>query len=184
MIGRWLPLAVFSLLGLLLAVGVFMNAGKNGTEIQSPLIGRPAPAFALPRFDQPTQVVTPSTLAGRPYLLNVWASWCAACRIEHPEIARIAASGRVMVVGYNYKDANADAQRWLAQFGNPFHLNLVDAAGDAALDWGIYGAPETFLVDARGVVRWKHIGPVTPEVTRDELWPLLDDLGAPSGAVP
>lgn len=184
MIGRWLPLLVFAALGVLLGVGVVMNAGKTSTDIQSPLIGKPAPAFALPRFDDPAQTVTPATLAGKPYLLNVWASWCAACRIEHPEITRIAASGRVTVVGYNYKDARADAERWLAQFGNPFHLNIVDAEGSAALDWGIYGAPETFLVDAEGVVRWKHIGPVTPEVTRDELWPLLDALGAPTGAQP
>lgn len=176
--GRWLPLVLFAALAALLGVGVVMNAGKTQTEIQSPLIGRPAPDFALPDFRDPDTTVTRADLLGRPYLLNIWASWCASCRIEHPVIAELARSGRVMVVGYNYKDDPADAARWLTQFGDPFHRIIADVEGRAAIDWGIYGAPETFLVDATGIVRWKHVGPVTPEVVQRELLPQLSALEA------
>ena len=176
--GRWLPLGIFLALATLLGVGVIINAGKTQTDIQSPLVGKPAPDFALPDFADPTTIVRKADLLGRPYLVNIWASWCASCRVEHPVITDIAKSGRLMVVGYNYKDAPDDAARWLQQFGNPFHRIIVDGEGRAAIDWGIYGAPETFLVDAHGVVRWKHVGPVTPEVRDGELWPLLAELEA------
>ena len=174
--GRWLPLVVFAALAVLLGAGVLLNAGKTQTAIDSPLIGKPAPDFALPDFADPTKTVRKADLLGRPYLLNIWASWCASCRVEHPVITDLARSGRITVVGYNYKDARPDAERWLQQFGNPFHRIVVDEPGRAAIDWGIYGAPETFLVDARGVVRWKHVGPVTSEVVEDDLLPLLAEL--------
>ena len=174
--GRWLPLVVFAALAVLLGAGVLLNAGKTQTAIDSPLIGKPAPDFALPDFADPTKTVRKADLLGRPYLLNIWASWCASCRVEHPVITDLARSGRITVVGYNYKDARPDAERWLQQFGNPFHRIVVDEPGRAAIDWGIYGAPETFLVDAQGVVRWKHVGPVTPEVVEDDLLPLLAEL--------
>lgn len=173
---RWLPLGFFLGLAVLLGAGVLMNAGKTATAIESPLIGKPAPEFALPDFADPSRTVRKADLLGQPYLLNIWASWCASCRVEHPVITGIARSGRLKVVGYNYKDAPEDAARWLQQFGNPFHLVIVDLEGRAAIDWGIYGAPETFLVDAAGVVRWKHVGPVTPEVVEEQLWPLLATL--------
>lgn len=173
---RWLPLGFFLGLAVLLGAGVLMNAGKTATAIESPLIGKPAPEFALPDFADPSRTVRKADLLGQPYLLNIWASWCASCRVEHPVIAGIARSGRLKVVGYNYKDAPEDAARSLQQFGNPFHLVIVDLEGRAAIDWGIYGAPETFLVDAAGVVRWKHVGPVTPEVVDEQLWPLLATL--------
>lgn len=173
MMGRFLPLIVFAALALLLGTGVFINAGKTQTDILSPLVGKPAPEFALPDFADTSRKVRKADLLGKPYLLNIWASWCASCRVEHPVIAEVARSGRLKVVGYNYKDNPEDARRWLAQFGDPFHLIIADEPGRAAIDWGIYGAPETFLVDAKGVVRWKHVGPVTPEVVEDELWPLL-----------
>jgi len=174
--GRWLPLAMFAALAVLLGAGVFLNAGKTQNAIESPLIGKPAPDFALPDFADPSTTVRKADLLGRPYLLNIWASWCASCRVEHPVITELARSGRITVVGYNYKDARPDAERWLQQFGDPFHRIIVDEPGRAAIDWGIYGAPETFLVDARGVVRWKHVGPVTVDVVEDELLPLLDAL--------
>ncbi len=175
---RWLPLIVFAALAALLAAGIFMNADRGTTSvaIDSPLIGKPAPAFALPRFGDLTNIVDESQLRGAPYLLNVWGSWCAACRDEHPVITRIAESGLIKVVGFNYKDTTDDAQRWLAQFGNPFDLIVVDGDGRAAIDWGIYGAPETFLVDAEGIVRWKYIGPVTEAVVTNEIIPLLASL--------
>lgn len=176
--GRWLPLAIFLALAVLLGTGVIMNAGKTQTDIESPLIGQPAPDFALPDFADPATTVRKADLLGKPYLVNIWASWCASCRVEHPVITDIATSGRVHVVGYNYKDAPEDAARWLQQFGNPFHRIIVDVEGAAAIDWGIYGAPETFLVDAKGIVRWKHVGPVTPDVVETQLWPLLATLEA------
>jgi cytochrome c biogenesis protein CcmG/thiol:disulfide interchange protein DsbE len=174
--GRWLPLGVFLALAVLLGAGVLMNAGKSQTDIESPLIGQPAPDFALPDFADPATTVRKADLLGQPYLVNIWASWCASCRVEHPVITDIAKSGRLQVVGYNYKDAPEDAERWLQQFGNPFHRIIVDADGRAAIDWGIYGAPETFLVDAEGTVRWKHVGPVTQDVVETQLWPLLTTL--------
>jgi len=177
---RWLPLAVFIGLAVLLGAGVLMNAGKTSTVIDSPLIGKPAPEFALPDFNDPTVLVRRDDLLGRPFLLNIWASWCPTCRSEHPLLREIAASGRVKIVGYNYKDVPADAARWLDEFGNPFDRIIVDAEGRAAIDWGIYAAPETFLVDAEGIVRWKHVGAMTPEVVEEQLWPLLAELEAGS----
>lgn len=174
--GRWLPLLVFLGLATLLGAGVLMNAGKTQTSIDSPLIGKPAPDFALPDFNNAERTVRRAELLGKPYLLNIWASWCASCREEHPVITEIANSGRLLVVGYNYKDEPEDAARWLAQFGNPFHLILADVEGRSAIDWGIYGAPETFLVDAEGVIRWKHVGPVTEAVMTEQIWPLLVEL--------
>jgi len=177
-ITRWLPLIVFGAIAVLLGVGVVMNAGRTQVEIQSPLVGRPAPDFALPDFAKPSQIVRQSDLRGQPYLLNVWASWCASCRIEHPVITDLALSGRITVIGYNYKDERAAAERWLRQLGNPYHRILVDESGRSAIEWGIYGTPETFLVDAEGIVRWKHVGPISPATVERELLPLLDAIGA------
>ena len=146
-----------------------------GDEVK---VGGAAPEFALAYFEGGMKHLRKADLLGKPYLVNIWASWCASCRVEHPVITDIATSGRVHVVGYNYKDAPEDAARWLQQFGNPFHRIIVDIEGAAAIDWGIYGAPETFLVDAKGIVRWKHVGPVTPDVVETQLWPLLATLEA------
>jgi cytochrome c biogenesis protein CcmG/thiol:disulfide interchange protein DsbE len=175
-IKRLLPLFAFLALAVLLGLGVMRNSGKDTSAIPSPLIGKPAPAFSLPVLGEPSRMVGNADLLGEPYLLNVWGSWCPACRDEHPVITELAASGAVRVIGYDYKDTEADAQRWLAQYGNPYDLVIVDEPGLAALDWGIYGAPETFLVDAQGIVRWKHVGPVTPEVVQQQLMPELEKL--------
>jgi cytochrome c biogenesis protein CcmG/thiol:disulfide interchange protein DsbE len=176
MIKRLLPLIGFSLLALLLGVGVLMNSGKDTSAIPSPLIGKPAPAFSLPVLGDPSRLITNADLQGTPYLLNVWGSWCPACRDEHPVITALAQSGRIKVVGYDYKDEPEDARRWLEQFGNPYALVIADQDGRAAFDWGIYGAPESFLVDAQGIVRWKFIGPMTDDVVRDQLLPELEKL--------
>jgi cytochrome c biogenesis protein CcmG/thiol:disulfide interchange protein DsbE len=176
MIKRLLPLIAFSLLALLLGVGVLMNSGKDTSAIPSPLIGKPAPSFSLPVLGEPSRLITNADLQGEAYLLNVWGSWCPACRDEHPIITELAQSGRLKVIGYDYKDEPGDALRWLEQFGNPYALVIVDQDGRAAFDWGIYGAPESFLVDAQGIVRWKFIGPMTDEVVRNQLLPELEKL--------
>jgi cytochrome c biogenesis protein CcmG/thiol:disulfide interchange protein DsbE len=176
MIKRLLPLIAFAALALLLGVGVLMNSGKDTSAIPSPLIGKPAPAFSLPVLDEPSRLITNADLRGEPYLLNVWGSWCPACRDEHPVITELAQSGRLKVIGYDYKDEPEDARRWLQQYGNPYALVIVDQDGRAAFDWGIYGAPESFLVDAQGIVRWKFIGPMTDAVVREQLLPELEKL--------
>jgi cytochrome c biogenesis protein CcmG, thiol:disulfide interchange protein DsbE len=173
---RWLPLVVFGLLAALLLAGVILSRQGNREALPSPLIGKPAPAFELPVLHEAGRLVSSTELLGEPYLLNVWGSWCPECRVEHPVLTRFAETKRIRVIGYNLKDEHADALRWLEQFGNPYWLVLTDYTGDKAIDWGIYGAPETFLVDAAGVIRWKHVGPVSDETIRDELIPLLEEV--------
>ena len=168
--------AVFlALLGLLF-YGVLVSDRADREALPSPLIGKPAPEFSLPVLHEPGRLVSSRDLRGQPYLLNVWGSWCPACRVEHPVLTRFAETKRLRVIGYNWKDEHADALRWLEQFGNPYWLVLVDYDGRKAIDWGIYGAPETFLVDAEGIVRWKHVGAVDDRIVREELVPLLDKL--------
>lgn len=173
---RWIPLAVFCAIAALLAAGVWMSRDPGRDALPSPLIGRAAPQFALPLLHDPDRLVGSKELLGAPYLLNVWGSWCPGCREEHGVLTRFAETRRVRVIGYNWKDEQADALRWLEQFGNPYWMVLVDYEGHSAIEWGIYGAPETFLVDAAGIVRWKHVGPMTDEDVRDELIPALEQL--------
>ena len=175
---RWLPLAAFFALAALLAAGVWMSRKPDRDALPSPLIGKPAPAFALPVLHEPARTVRLQDLRGQPFLLNVWGSWCVECRVEHPVLTRFAETRRVRVVGYNWKDEPADALRWLAQFGNPYWVVLSDVEGRAAIDWGIYGAPETFLVDGTGIIRWKHVGALTEDVIADELMPALQQVEA------
>lgn len=177
MIARLWPLLLFLLLAALLAVGVALSGRENREAIPSPLVGRPAPDFVLPTLYDPETTVSLADLRGEPFVLNVWGSWCPACRDEHPVIERLAASGRIKVVGFNWKDEPEDAARWLARFGDPYHLIVADYSGKTAIDWGIYGAPETFLVDAAGQVRWKYVGPVSAAVIERELAPKLRELG-------
>ena len=175
---RWLPLAAFFALAALLAAGVWMSRKPDRDALPSPLIGKPAPTFALPVLHEPARTVRLQDLRGQPFLLNVWGSWCVECRVEHPVLTRFAETKRLRVVGYNWKDEPADALRWLEQFGNPFWLVLADVEGRAAIDWGIYGAPETFLVDGTGIIRWKHVGALTEDVIADELMPALQQVEA------
>ena len=167
-----------ALLGLLF-YGVLVSDRAGREALPSPLIDKPAPEFSLPVLHEPGRLVSSQDLRGQPYLLNVWGSWCPACRVEHPVLTRFAETKRLRVIGYNWKDEHADALRWLEQFGNPYWLVLVDYDGRKAIDWGIYGAPETFLVDAEGVVRWKHVGPVDDAIIAGELLPALDAIGVP-----
>lgn len=173
---RWLPLAVFAALAVLLATGVWLSRKPDREALPSPLIGKPAPAFALPVLHEPQRSVTLRDLRGAPFLLNVWGSWCPECQNEHPVLTRFAETKRVRVVGYNLKDEPADALRWLDQFGNPYWLVIADIEGRAAINWGIYGAPETFLVDGNGTIRWKHVGPLTDALIADEVLPALQRI--------
>lgn len=175
-IARWLPLAIFAALAVLLAVGVRMSRQPDREALPSPLVGKPAPDFSLPVLHEPARTVSLRELRGAPFVMNVWGSWCPECRVEHPVLTRFAERRRVRVVGYNLKDEPADALRWLERFGNPFWLVVADIEGKAAIDWGIYGAPETFLVDRDGVIRWKHVGPLSDAVIDTELMPLLRKL--------
>ena len=167
-----IPLALFVVLAGFLAVGLKLDP----REVPSPLIGKPAPAFALPRLDNPNQTIRREDLLGRVWILNVWASWCVACREEHPLLVEYAKTKRVPIYGLNYKDQRADGQQWLARFGNPYDASLFDLDGRVGIDFGVYGVPETFVVDREGVIRLKHIGALTPEVIRSRIEPLLRQL--------
>lgn len=173
---RLLPLALFLLLGVLLAAGLMLSDTKS--EIPSPLVGKPMPAFELPRLDDPFTVVSSEELKGAPFLLNVWASWCVTCRYEHPVIEELARMERVPIIGLNYRDPRANALNWLLRFGDPYDFHLADEPGRVAIDFGVYAAPESFLVDSNGIIRYKHIGALTPEIVQDELLPLVDRLEA------
>ncbi|HEY1044698.1 MAG TPA: DsbE family thiol:disulfide interchange protein [Telluria sp.] len=169
---RMVPLAAFVLLLGFLAAGLRLNP----REVPSPFIGKPAPGFSLPRLDDNAQAVAPADMLGKVWLLNVWASWCEACRIEHPVLVDFARSGAAPVVGLNYKDQREDALAWLRRHGNPYLLSAVDADGRTGIDYGVVGVPETFVIDRRGVIRLKHTGPVTPEVLATILLPLVEEL--------
>ena len=171
---RLLPLAVFLALAGLLFAGIRMNErreaeGRDPNALPSALIGRQAPAFNLPELHAPDTTIATAELQGEPWLLNVWGSWCPACRIEHPFVAQLAESGRIKVVGLNYKDERSEALRWLARFGDPYAHIPVDADGRTGIDWGVAGAPESFLVAADGTGLYKHVGPLTPEIIEREI---------------
>lgn len=172
MIGRILPFAVFVLLAVLLGVGLTISERK--TEIPSPLIGKRMPAFQLPVLGRDDMTVRDTDLLGEPFLLNVWASWCVTCRVEHPVIEALAESGRLRVIGLNYRDEAADALAWLDHFGNPYALNIADLAGRTAIDFGVYAAPESFLIDAEGRILFKHIGALTPQIVEREILARLE----------
>ncbi len=172
------PLAV--LLALLMLLGAGLR--RDPKVLPSPLVDRPAPAFRLAtlgtgdgRSGLPAHL-SADDLRGQVWMLNVWASWCTACQLEHPVLMDFARSGVLPVYGLNYKDAPEPARGWLARHGNPYQASLSDPEGSAGMDWGVYGVPETFIVDAQGVVRFKHTGPLTPEVLREQVLPLVRRL--------
>ena len=173
---RLLPLLGFLLLAVLLGFGIWWNSAHDPTAVPSPLIDKPAPAFALPKLDDPAQTVTKESMLGKPYLLNVFASWCFACGEEHPVLMAESQNFGIPVIGYDYKDDPDDAKAWLAKHGNPYHTVIADESGHTAIDFGVYGAPETFLIDGKGVIRYKCIGPLTPEVITQQLKPAIAAL--------
>ena len=163
---------VFLALVVLLAVGLRLKP----QEVPSPLIGKPAPAFELPLLHAPDKTFSQKEMLGSVWILNVWASWCPPCLVEHPIVSELARSGIAPVVGLNYKDAREDALPWLKRNGDPFKFTVYDAAGRIAIDYGVYGVPETYVIDRKGVIRYKHIGPLTPEVAEKKLVPLVQEL--------
>jgi cytochrome c biogenesis protein CcmG, thiol:disulfide interchange protein DsbE len=180
MINRLLPLLVFAALASLLGFGIYWNMHHEMTEVPSPLIGKPAPEFTLPLLYDSTKSVAQKDLLGKPYLLNVFGSWCPTCQYEHPILTAQVKPLGIKLVGLDWKDQPDDAKRWLAQFGNPYDAVITDRDGRTGIDFGVYMAPETFLVDAHGMVRYKRIGMFTPELIRDELMPKIAELGKAS----
>ena len=167
-----LPLLVFVVMAGFLAIGLKLDP----REVPSPLIGKPAPAFDLPQLAAPDQRLAAKDLRGQVWLLNVWASWCVACRQEHPLLVELGKTGQVKLYGLNYKDKRDDALGWLNNYGNPYLKSMSDTEGLVGIDYGVYGVPETFVIDKQGVIRYKQIGPVTPESLRDTLLPLVAQL--------
>lgn len=167
-----IPLGIFLVLVLFLGVGLRLNP----REIPSPFIGKAAPAFTLTQLHEPERQFSPQDMQGKVWLLNVWASWCVSCRQEHPVLIEFSKQGVLPILGLNYKDGREDGIGWLAQFGNPYTLSAFDSNGRIGIDYGVYGVPETFLIDKQGVIRYKHVGPLTPKVISDKLLPLIKEL--------
>lgn len=163
-----IPVVVLGILVVLLAIGLRLDP----REVPSPLIGKPAPAFQLPLLDAEGQMLGTADLAGRPLLVNFFASWCAGCKVEHPLLMQLAQQG-VEIVGMDYKDEPADARRWLQRNGNPYRQVVLDREGQAGLDWGVYGVPETYVLGADGRVLFKQVGPMTPQAWERDIRPLL-----------
>jgi len=168
----FLPLVGFILMVGLLGYGLRLDPKL----VPSPLIDKQAPSFSLAMLEQPTRELSTADLVGQVWILNVWASWCVSCRAEHEVITALAKRNLVAVVGLNYKDDLADAERWLQQFGNPYATSVIDRDGRVGIDWGVYGVPETFVIGADGMIKYKHIGPVTHESLEQKIMPVLKEL--------
>ena len=172
MVRYLIPLALFIVL-----LGFFLvGLGKDPNLLPSALLDKPAPAFTLSNLHSPEKSLSTIDMKGKVWVLNVWASWCAACRTEHPLFMDIAREGGVNLYGLNYKDKREDAMTWLRQLGNPYAASLSDLSGDVGIDYGVYGVPETFIIDAQGIVRMKHVGPVSRADWRDKLLPMIKRL--------
>jgi cytochrome c biogenesis protein CcmG/thiol:disulfide interchange protein DsbE len=167
-----IPLAVFVVLVGFLAVGLKLDPRK----VPSPLIGKPAPAFRLAQLHKPDALLHVDDLKGRVWLLNVWASWCVSCREEHPLLMQLAQADILPIYGLDYKDKNEQALAWLRQNGDPYAASIVDADGRVGIDYGVYGVPETFLIDKAGIIRYKQIGPITAETLKSKILPLAREL--------
>ena len=168
-----LPLIIFIALVALLAVGLNLNP----REVPSPLVGKPAPDFNVPQLQDANASFTPKEMVGKVWLLNVWASWCVSCREEHPIIVDAAKRGVLPpVVGLNYKDKRDDGMRWLARFGDPYLLSAFDLDGRVGINYGVYGVPETYVIDKAGTIRFKQIGPITSDVLEKKILPLVKEL--------
>lgn len=166
-----LPLAIFLIVAVFLYRGLFLDP----SELPSALIGKPMPAFSLPSVEDPQRLISDADLKGKAALVNVWATWCVACKVEHPVLNKLAAQG-VVIYGVNYKDENAEAQKWLREFHDPYKLNIRDEQGSLGLDLGVYGAPETFFIDKQGVIRHKFVGVISEQVWREQLAALYQEL--------
>jgi cytochrome c biogenesis protein CcmG/thiol:disulfide interchange protein DsbE len=167
-----IPLGIFLVLVVFLAIGL----GRDPHEVPSPLINKAAPTFRLPQLKEPAKTFSAEDMRGKVWILNVWASWCISCRDEHPLLLEYAKSSAVPIYGLNYKDKRDDALAWLDDLGDPYVVSAADLEGRVAIDYGVYGAPETYLIDQNGTIRFKHIGPVTPDVWTNKVLPLVQEL--------
>jgi cytochrome c biogenesis protein CcmG/thiol:disulfide interchange protein DsbE len=167
-----IPLLVFIVLVVFLAIGLT----RDPHEIPSPLIGKPAPVFTAPVLDGAGAKFSAKDMLGKVWLLNTWASWCVACRQEHPLLVEFAKTKTISVIGLDYKDQDADGLKWIQRYGNPYDVSITDKDGRIGIDFGVYGVPESFLIDKNGVIRYKQIGPFTEEALRDKLMPLVREL--------
>lgn len=177
-----LPLIIFISIAIFLGIGLTLDP----RALPSTLIGKPAPSFALEQLYVSDSLISPQDLKGQRWLLNVWASWCVGCRVEHPLLNEIAEKTDIAMLGLNYKDDPSDAKHWLEQRGNPYTFIAKDLAGNAGIDWGVYGVPETFVIDEQGIVIYKHTGPITVTSLNQEILPLFDTnliRNTPPGAV-
>jgi cytochrome c biogenesis protein CcmG/thiol:disulfide interchange protein DsbE len=166
-----IPLVLFVVLAVFLGIGL----NRDPREVPSPLVGKAAPAFNLPQLDADASF-SPKDMAGKVWMLNVWASWCVSCREEHPVLVEFAKTKAAPLIGLDYKDKRDEAKAWLARFGNPYDLSAVDADGRVGIDYGVYGVPETYVIDKAGTIRFKQIGPVTREVLNNKILPLIKEL--------
>ncbi|MFZ6819286.1 DsbE family thiol:disulfide interchange protein [Undibacterium sp. Ji22W] len=167
-----LPLGLFCILVIFLGIGLRLDP----REVPSPLIGKAAPNFELSSLHEASRQIKSQDMLGQVWLLNVWASWCVSCRQEHPVLMEFSKTKLLPIIGLDYKDGRDEALVWLNQFGNPYQFSLFDYDGRLGIDFGVYGVPESFLIDKKGVIQWKHIGPLTPEVLEKKLRPLVERL--------
>jgi len=167
-----IPLMLFVVLVGFLAVGL----NRDPHEVPSPLINKQAPAFELPQLAEANKSFSPASMKGQVWIMNVWASWCVACREEHPVLVELAKSQIAPVIGLDYKDNREDALVMLAKQGNPYLLSAFDANGRVGIDYGVYGVPETYVIDKAGIIRFKHIGPLTMELLNQKIFPLVSEL--------
>jgi cytochrome c biogenesis protein CcmG/thiol:disulfide interchange protein DsbE len=170
------PLVIFLALAALLYKGLALDPRL----VPSPLIDKPVPEFTLPQLEQPDRQFSHLDLRGKVSLVNVWATWCVACRSEHPVLMRLAQQG-IPIYGLDYKDTRDDARRWLLQYGDPYVVNGFDEHGRVGIDWGVYGTPETFLVDKQGIIRYKRVGPMTMDIFNQDILPLIEKLRGEKG---
>jgi cytochrome c biogenesis protein CcmG/thiol:disulfide interchange protein DsbE len=167
-----IPLVAFAVLVAFLAVGL----KRDPREVPSPLVNKPAPQFSLPQLQNPALKFSPEQMKGQVWLLNVWASWCVSCREEHPVLLEMARSKQVPVVGLDYKDKAEDGKKWLDGYGNPYLLSAQDLDGRVGINYGVYGVPETYLIDREGIIRYKQIGPITREIWTSVILPKVAEL--------
>ena len=167
-----IPLVIFVVLAVFLAIGLT----RDPHELKSVLINKPAPAFRLPQLKEADKMISNEDMRGKVWLLNVWASWCVACRDEHPYLIEYAKSGVVPIYGLNYKDRREDALATLDELGDPYTVSAVDFDGRVAIDFGVYGAPETYVIDQGGTIRFKYVGPMMPDVWKEKILPVVQEL--------
>jgi cytochrome c biogenesis protein CcmG/thiol:disulfide interchange protein DsbE len=171
---RFWPFLAFVVLAIFLYIGL----GLNPHEVPSPLINKPAPAFTLPQLHDTSKRFSAQDMKGQVWLLNVWASWCVSCREEHPVLMSLARQNIVPILGLDYKDKNEDGEAWLRNGGDPYTLVATDADGRVGIDYGVYGVPETYVIDKQGVIRYKQIGAITHENLQQKILPLIAELQA------